>query len=207
MKCVILNMKKIRVGKKQQGVTIVVVLIMLLLLSIVGVTAAQISLLSSQSTRFQRDYKVAYEAAQAAITDAIMDIETGTRKAFFAAGEEMAFVHGCGSSGSTKGLCAYDADSTGKPVVYTADFEGGSNTVTFGDFTQRSFSSGAVGLMPSSPPRYIIELLEDELGQAGNALGGPGDKPLPYIYRITAMGFGPNASVSAVLQVDYQKGS
>jgi type IV pilus assembly protein PilX len=176
----------------------------LVLMSILGVAAAQISMLSNQSTRYQRDYRVAYEAAQAAITDAIMDIEAGTRKDLFFAGNEDQFVADCVGGGTLKGLCLFNADPDAVPVIYTVNFASNSQAVTYGDFTGRSFASGTTGLRPALPPRYVIELLEDNAGLWANQISAE-PKPRPPIYRITAMGFGPSESVYVVLQADYRK--
>lgn len=192
---------------RQRGVTIVVVLIMLVMMCLVGAVAAQISMLSSQATRYQRDYMVAYEAAQAGIIDAIMDIEAGSRHGIFSPGNDIMFVSGCGGSGNSLGLCAYDDASSSLSAAFTADFRGGSNTVSYGSFTGNSFMTGATGLKPVRPPRYIIEALNDYAGQTGQSAVTPGGKPEPYIYRITAMGFGPRDSVYSVIQADYYKGT
>lgn len=196
--------KSVLSWKAQHGVTIVVVLIVLMLMSLLGVAAAKVAMLSSQSTRYQRDYRVAYESAQAALTDAIMDIESGSRKDMFFAGNEAQFPANCGNNGNTKGLCLYEEDPQETPEIYAVDFANSDKVVPYGAFTGRSFASGATGLKPVKLPRYIIERREDTVGLYANPVSGH-YIPRPPIYRITAMGFGPSESVYAVIQADYRK--
>jgi type IV pilus assembly protein PilX len=68
----------------------------------------------------------------------------------------------------------------------------------FGQFTARTFQAGGPGVQPEKPPRYVIEVMRD-----------PSDRDLAtrrprYIYRITAMGFGPRADIQAVVQMLYR---
>lgn len=203
------NIMYIIFPQKNRGAAIIIVLIFVALMSVLGVTAAKISMLSSQSTRYQRDFQIAYEAAQAAIADAIMDIETGSRNQMFIAGAAAYYVNGEGCHQSapgynTKGICYYENFSQIN-AAYEVDFVSGTDTVGYGEFTGRNFSSGSVGLKPALPPRYIIEILDSPVDSSSVSVIQSG-KPLPPIYRITAMGFGPATSVYAVVQVNYRKG-
>lgn len=193
-------------AQNRRGMSLIIVLILLLLMSILGVTAAQLSLLSNQATRYQRDFKVAYEGAQAALVDAIMDIESGDRKHLFKIGSDIGYSDKCGSEDDFLGLCnEYDSDM--KPVLYKdIDLKNTSNAVPYGHFTGRTFQSGTVGLIPAKPPAYIIQYIEDKTKEIGNELGSPGKKPHGAFYRITAIGYGPNEKVFAIVQGEYSKG-
>ncbi|WP_280192409.1 pilus assembly PilX family protein [Delftia sp. PS-11] len=192
----------------QRGVSLVIVLMILVIVSIVGVSGIQISMMGERSARNDRDAQIAWQAGEAALLDAEFDIEgqpstsSTKRNTVFALGktDTSKFVSGCGTSGQSQGLCALNI--TGKAAWLTVDFTATGNsapTTAFGTFTGRDFPSGAKGLQPAKPPRYVIEAIPDpELARTAK----PSD--MKYIYRITAMGFGPNAETQAVLQTLYR---
>ncbi|HUD34358.1 MAG TPA: pilus assembly protein, partial [Variovorax sp.] len=125
-----------------------------------------------------------------------------------------AFIAGCGTSvtDKTRGLCQLPL--TGKPAWLTVDFTLDSTTnaptTAFGTFTGRGFASvaaggAATGVQPAKAPRYIIEpipdILEREAGVAGKANA---NKQPGFVYRVTAMGFGPRADIQAINQILYR---
>jgi type IV pilus assembly protein PilX len=187
----------------QRGIALVVVMLILLVVVVLGVGGAQIALLSERTARYDRDYLIASQAAEAALMDAEFDIRGpgGTRSTQFAQGNDGIFVSDCGSSSSTRGLCQPYPD-TAKPMWARVDFLDTSTsapTVRFGEFTGRSFDAGS-GIRPARAPRYIIELIDDQ-AQGNNAAGGQ----VPKMYRVTAMGFGPRVDVQVVLQMVFRK--
>ncbi len=187
----------------QRGIALVVVMLILLVVIVLGVGGAQIALLSERTARYDRDYLIASQAAEAALMDAEFDIRGpgGTRTAQFVPGNDGIFVSGCSSSGTTRGLCLPYPD-TAKPIWARVDFLDTSTsapTVRFGDFTGRSFDAGG-GIRPARAPRYIIELIDDQ-ALGNNAAGGQ----VPKMYRVTALGFGPRVDVQVVLQMVFRK--
>ena len=176
----------------------------MMVVSVLGLGAAQIALMGERSSRNERDQQIAWQAAEAAMIDAELDIflsdsnEVGTRKEIFDGKSAKDFVDGCGTTGNSKGLCAFDAAAT-KPAWLTVDFsdtDDDAPTVPYGHFTDRSFPSGELGIQPALAPRYLVELLPD-----------PGRTDLTkvtYVYRVTAVGFGPRADTQAVLQMLYR---
>lgn len=196
--------------RAQRGVTLIVVLLILVVVTILGIGGAQIALLGERSTRYDRDYLVASQAAEAALMDAEFDIRgpadaaasAVTRVAQFNQTNLGVFVPGCGNNGSLRGLCEANAESV-KPVWATVDFLDDSATapsVAFGTFTARSFDAGATGIKPEREPRYIIELIDDA-AFGGNAAGGKVAK----MYRVTAIGFGPRTDIQVVMQIAFRK--
>ena len=193
----------------QRGITLVVVMLILLVVTVLGVGGAQIALQSERTARYDRDYLVASQAAEAALIDAEFDIRgpntyASSRTAEFRPENAGIFVPGCSSSATTRGLCDR-SDAAVKPVWATVDFlETGTSarTVALGDFTGRSFDAGG-GIRPVRRPRYIIELVPDE------APGGDGafriNSPPAQMYRVTAMGFGPRLDVQVVTQMVFRK--
>ena len=190
----------------QRGIALVVVMLILLVVVVLGVGGAQIALLSERTARYDRDYLIASQAAEAALMDAEFDIRGpntsgNSRTAQFAQGNDGIFVSGCSADTTTRGLCTPYAD-TDKPVWARVDFLDTTNsarTVEFGQFTARSFDAGG-GIRPARRPRYIIELIDDQ-AQGNNAAGGQ----VPKMYRVTAIGFGPRVDVQVVLQMVFRK--
>lgn len=187
---------------RQTGASLIIVLLLLVIVSILGVGAAQIATMGERSARNDRDMQVAWQSAEAALMDAEFDIHgpaASSRRAVFTdMANTNAFVSGCGSSGSSKGLCALE--TTGKPAWLTVDFTAttGARTAAYGEFTGRSFPSGVSGIQPAKAPRYVIEPIEDPSNR--DASGGSAR----YIYRVTAMGFGPRADIQGVAQIIYR---
>lgn len=197
-------------GRSEAGMSLIVVLLILVVVSILGVAGIQISMMGERSTRNDRDKQVAWQSAEAALIDAEPDIlgkpdaATVTKRGeVFKRGstDVTKFLPGCGGSQSAKnlGLC-YTLPGVA-PAWLTVDLASSTNpqSVAFGTFTGRAFPSGQAGLQPAAPPRYVIELVEDPEGARTTA---PKDRK--YIYRVTAMGFGPSASTQGVLQIVYR---
>lgn len=194
--------------RRNSGVTLIVVLLILVVVSILGVSGIQISMMGERGTRNDRDQQVAWQAAEAALIDAEFDIEglpassTTKRNTVFKAKETEIgkFIQDCGTSGQSVGLCALNL--SGKPAWLTVDFTtsgAGSPTVQFGTFTGRAFPAGSKGVQPALPPRYVIEPIEDPRYSRTEQ-----QQNRPYVYRVTAMGFGPNAETQAVVQMIYR---
>ena len=188
----------------QQGFSLITTLILLVVVTMLGIGASQMALLSERSTRFDRDQQIAFQAAEAALIDAEFDIRgpntsANQRLLTFKSkkAEDNDFIEGCGT-GTLRGLCKLA--TTGKPVWYLVDFtdeSANAKTVKLGDFTGRAFSVGTSGIRPEIAPRYIIESIPD--GRFG------AKKEEDTLYRVTAMGFGPRKETQAVLQMIFRK--
>ena len=198
-----------RPPQHSRGVSLIVVLLILVVVSILGVSGIQVAMMGERGTRNDRDQQVAWQGAESALIDAEFDIEglpassTTKRNTIFKAKEtEIAkFIQDCGNSGQSVGLCALNA--TGKPAWLTVDFTATGSTaptVQFGTFTGRDFPSGAKGIQPALPPRYVIEPIPDPRF-ARTARPGSGTR---FVYGVTAMGFGPNAETQAVVHMIYR---
>jgi type IV pilus assembly protein PilX len=187
----------------QRGFSLMIVLIILTVVSMLGLAGIRIAAMSERGARNDRDQQIAWQAAEAALMDAEQDLYgpgASARRALFGATPDLgAFVEGCGTSGNSRGLCSLVAG--GKPAWMTVDFSDESDTApttAFGQFTARTFQAGGPGVQPEKPPRYVIEVMRD-----------PGDRDVAttqprYIYRVTAMGFGPRADIQAVVQMLYR---
>lgn len=187
---------------KNRGASLIMVMLILVVVSLLGIGAAQVSLMSERGARNDRDQQVAWQAAEAALIDAEADMidTSSTRKisakSVFDSSNQSVFISGCGTSGMSIGLC--DLALSGKPAWLTVNFTAtGSSapTTAFGTFTGRTFAAGGVGIQPSKVPRYVIEPIVDPIGDKSNPT---------YIYRVTSMGFGPRDDIQAVLQMIYR---
>lgn len=194
------------VKKHSYGASLIVVMLILVIVSILGVSGIQIAMMGERATRNDRDQQVAWQAAEAALIDAEFDIEglpaafADKRNIVFKSKETdiAKFIPDCGDSGPSKGLCALNA--AGKPAWLTVDFTTTATnapTTAFGTFTGRTFPSGSAGIQPVRPPRYIIEPIPDP--NEANTKAQP-----RYVYRVTAMGFGPSVDTQAVVQMIYR---
>lgn len=197
-----------RLARRQGGFSMIIVLIILSILSLLGVAATQMTLLTERSSRYDRDYQIAYQSAEAALLDAEFDIRgpnthANRRMTMFTSTGLLGFTDGCGIGSAPKyedrGLCMPAA--AGKPVWYTVNFLDSSanrRVAEFGEFTGRTLDYGASGVRPARPPRYIIEAIPDR--SPGGSAGVQ-----RYLYRVTAMGFGPRDDTQAVLQMYFRK--
>lgn len=183
----------------QRGASLLVVLLILMVVTVLGLGSAQIAMMGERGARNDRDLQVAWQAADAALLDAEADMmgSSGTtRGSLFDGRNAVPFLAGCGI-GQAVGLCSPNA--SGKPVWLTVDFEAdddSAKTTAFGAFTDHGFAAGAAGVQPARVPRYVIELIPDPVGDMSDPA---------YLYRVTAMGFGPRADIQAVLQTVYRK--
>jgi type IV pilus assembly protein PilX len=161
------------------------------------------TLLTERSSRYDRDWQIAYQSAEAALLDAEFDLRgpntsAAKRVSNFTPTSLLGFTDGCGT-GTDRGLCMPTA--AGKPIWYLVDFlDTGTSakSAEFGEFTGRTLDYGSTGVRPARKPRYIIEAIPDR--SPGGSAGVP-----RYLYRVTAMGFGPRDDTQAVLQMYFRK--
>jgi len=196
---------------RQRGVTLVIVLLILVVVTLVGVGGARIALLGERSTRYDRDYLIASQAAEAALMDAECDLRgnvqsvncTSTRNTTITPDNIVIFESGCSSNATRRGLCLPAAESTTvKPIWQTVNFldddPATARTVAFGTFTGKTFGAGTAGIQPERPPRYIVEVVPDQQP-------GQDASKTPKMFRVTAIGFGPRKEVQVVMQIGFRK--
>ena len=193
-------------GARQRGASLIAVMIILTIVSLLGVAAIQVSMLSERGARNDRNLQLAWQSAEAALADAEIDLWSTTntssnsrQSTFKPVTNVSAFVSGCGSSSTNRGLCALVG--SGKPAWLTVDFtikDSSAPTVEYGTFTDGAFAAGGLGVQPAQKPRYVVEVIPDP----GERDAGSTDSK--YIFRVTAMGFGPRSEIQAVLQMLYR---
>lgn len=203
----------IMVSGRQRGASLLVSLLMLVAILVLGISAAQIALQGEKASRNDRDRQIAFQAAEAALMDAELDIEnspdaTKSRSQQFSKDSASGFPgdgeEACrfGEANINLGLCRRATDGAA-PIWQTVDFldsdSSTTSSVPYGKFTGQAFPTGK-GSLPSKLPRYVIELMlynkEGESADTGKA---------SYFYRVTAVGFGARETTQVVLQTFYRK--
>lgn len=196
--------------RRQTGAALIVCLLMLSVVLLLGVAAAQIALQEEKTSRNDMDRQIAFQAAQAALSDAELDIQASpdadrSRSHLFSIeglsefSENGNFACGAGSTNKFLGVCLVAEDET--PSWQIVDFldtaASSMQSVPYGQFTGQEFQAG-VGTIAEQVPRYLIEVMLDKMpGQYANQQR--------YIYRITAIGFGMRQKTQVVLQALYRK--
>ncbi len=189
----------------ERGASLIMIMIILTIISILGIAGIKISMMSERGARNDRDQQIAWEAAEAALIDAEQDIfgpaASSRRSTFTPVTDAQAFVPGCGTSGNSRGLCA--TATSGSPVWLTAGFDFSDSSsdapsTAYGTFTGHTFATGLIGVQPVQAPRYVIEPIRDP---ADRDLSNPSPQ---FVYRVTAMGFGPRKDIQAVVQMIYR---
>jgi type IV pilus assembly protein PilX len=191
--------------------SLIVAMLMLVAVLLLGASSAQIALHGEKASRNDRDRQIAFQAAEAALMDAELDIEKSpdpalSRSRQFSKDSALGFPEegedGCGTGEANinLGLCRRTTKSAA-PIWQAIDFLdtgfSSASSVPYGKFTGQAYSVGK-GSLPSRLPRYVIELM------AYNRQGESAEKP-SYFYRVTAIGFGVRDTTQVVLQTFYRK--
>lgn len=187
-------------ASRNRGASLIMVMLILIVVSLLGIGGVQVSMMGEHGARNDRDSQIAWQSAEAALVDAEFDMigpGTALRSALLDGRNLSLFVDGCGNSGNSRGLCTLVA--SGKPAWLTADFgdtSASAMTTALGTFTAKIFASGSAGIQPARAPRYLIEPIMDPIGDMADPT---------YLYRVTAMGYGPRPDIQAVVQMLYRK--
>ena len=200
----------------QRGFSLIVVLLLLVVATVLGVGAAQVSLVNERSARNDRDTEVAFQAAEAALADAETDVlgpneDPRQRLCLFNRQDATAFVAGCGSDGEQQGLCA-PAEPGVDPAWMSLDLSAGSGkSVAYGTFTGQTYFSGdaatgsRAGALPARAPRYIVEAVRSRGGWQAGVLQSASAQGASYVFRVTAIGYGMRDETQVVLQTTLYK--
>lgn len=190
------------IGANQQGATLAIVLIFLVLVTLVGVTAMTTTTLEERMAGNLKDRNLAFQAAEAALRDAKLDISGGTVATATPRSPMISGATGFGNaantfpscsaatSGATVGLClpsslSYPASALNSTWVQGQSFMA-TPSVRYGTYT------GAPDLANvAMQPRYLIEAVQVCEG---------GGKCPSWMYRITARGYGARTESHVTLQ-------
>lgn len=173
--------------KRQSGAALITGLIFLVVLTLIGITAANMSSLEERMSGNMRDRAVAMQAAELALRDAERDIMGSVTASARSISGLTGFVADCGASTGTTaddGLCYNGPTGYGTPIWTTASMTG-APSVVYGRFTNASVITGL-----SSQPRYLIEGIRKTPPGGGQT----------FYYRITVRAQGANANTVVWLQ-------
>lgn len=210
-----ITLRRIAVPARQHqaGISLVIVLILLFASVLLGTSAAVIAVQAEKASRGDRDRQSAFQAAEAALIDAQLDIDTAPggsgvyhRAEKFSPDSALGFpandqVANCvaGNLSPNQGLCkrALDGSAPSWLAVELADRSANAVSVPYGHFTGQFFPIGKLTL-PAAKPRYVIELMPYHQP-------GMNTSSASFAYRITAIGFGASTDTQVVLQAFYRK--
>lgn len=190
--------------KRRRGTALLVCLLMISVVALLGLSGARIALQDERAGRNDRDRKLAFQAAEAALLDAQFDIEQSSntaRGALFGMGAPR-FPVDCGTAGAgvLQGLCeGADTAAAWQRTDFDDDAAASARTVAYGQFTGQAMQSG-LGPLQQRPPRYLIEAYADRRAGAVADLSARA-----RIYRISAMGFGAQDGSRVLLQAWYRR--
>ena len=196
--------------RQQRGMSLIVVLLLLVIVSMLGVASMQISLMGERGARNDRDMQVAWQGAEAALTDAQIGLRNASNPI-----DTLVIDTGCSTTAGTRGFCRPNLSAT-KALWLTVDFNdatGTAESAALGTYTGRTFANANgvanKGIQPAQAPRYIVEDLGSAAPGQGqqvtsNYNGASFSSNFGHDYRITAMGFGPRSDIQAVAQTIFR---
>ncbi len=169
---------------RQQGAVLAVSLIILLVMSVIGLSAMRSTILEEKMAGNYRNNNIAFQAAEAALSDAINDIRCDTSTVE------------CTRTSNISGLNNFDASCTDglcggwTPAVWTDTSKTGA-AIAYGSKTSAPSIAGV-----TTAPNYLLE---------GKKCIAPGWSSWKYCYQILATGYGIDANAQRLLQVTYIK--
>lgn len=190
---------------------LIFVLIMISVIFAIAAVSSRLVTLGERSARNDRDRQTAFQAAEAALSDAETDImgpnTAGTQRvSMFGA---LPASEGCSTIPATRGFCGrLTPTETTKTLLdlYKPIFADDDNStrrwVKFGEFTDREsdFPVSSTGALPVRLPRYVIEKSALNFRNRADTVGRPFDA-----FIITAIGYGLQPGTQVVLQAVISK--
>ena len=214
------NFRHPKPRRAQGGLALIFVLIMMtIVFSIVTITA-RIATQGDRAARNDRDRQVAFNAAEAAVNEALEDItRQGVKYRYdtlFKFKEKNPFPSDrkCYNEAENRGLCG--PDTTGllansvplyadKSIIDWDDASADRKYAVYGEFTERTGDFGnGMGGISAKLPRYIIQsaTVQTGIGKNQSSLdGGRTKSSTGYrAYLVTAVGYGANPETRVFLQ-------
>ncbi len=171
---------------QQRGAALITGLIFLVVLTLISLAAMKTTSLEERMAGNARDQDMAFQAAEAAIRDAMKQLP-GLSPA-------SAFVAGCAN-----GLCLNDPVTPVWTTLTASNLWEASNTAAYGGTALTIDGSTSLPVQP----RYIIELLPGTVPPTGSSAStGKGNTSGAQLipYRITARGWGITNQTQATVQ-------
>lgn len=208
-------------AQRHKGMALIVVLGMMSVVMVIATISIRLTMMSERQARNDRDRQIAFQAAEAALADAELDImgpNTAANKRCGMNSKDIAlFVDSCGTdtTDQTRGLCTSNTPTPStdyKPLYATINFdetvEANRRFALFGEFTGRAanFKDKAAGGLSAKQPRYIIEAVNytgyvstKQSGSAIPAKVGLAEKA-ETAFLVTSVGYGVSENTKVMLQ-------
>jgi type IV pilus assembly protein PilX len=170
---------------RQRGIVLVVALIMLTIITLLGVSAMQVTSMEERMAGNARDRSLAFQAAEAALRDGERFLTQAVLPTF----------------DGTNGL--YPAPAAGAMPIW-AQADGSLQGKAFWETNGRVYGDTVDGV--AEQPRYVIE--EISVCRPGVGDSWKSNAPceeLAEFYRVTARGIGGSANAIVVLQSTYKR--
>ena len=190
-----MSSRHLRRARAQRGLSLITTLLFMVAALVLGVSVMGVNVMQERIIGNTKDRDVAFQAAEAALRDAELDIATNILA-------DTAFTAAC-----TNGLCT--PPTLRSPIPATAalpvdkqpgfNWATASNVRTYGQFTAAPALSGV-----SQAPVYVIEKLgylgaaSGESAVIGSEANAPG-----LGYRVTARANGARSETTVILQSIY----
>jgi len=196
-----MNMNSINMKHGQIGATLIVSLLLLLIITIMGLATMRSSTMEERMARYSREQGVAFQAAEAALRDAEVDLLSPASGRVPPIQGIAGFAADCNAgTPGTSGLCLM---ATAGLPTWLARMDVAGASVNYGTFGLSPAFATVAG-SPSSvaqQPRYIVEGINTPIPGIDSIAVG---KTKPR-YRVTAVGFGPRAEVQVWLQATFRR--
>jgi len=175
-------------GAREQGVALIMSLVMLLILTILGISSVQTTSMQERMTINARDNDLAFQAAESAVREAEIFLNTNTSLLIF-------------QNANTNGY--YDVPDNGSVDLSSFDWADASNDSR--GFLTVSTTIGGV----ASQPVYIIEWVRTVVSQEDtlnlNNIGQDTGAGRTQMFRVTAYGTGGTSSAHVMIQTTFGK--
>lgn len=204
-------MKKVNMTKigtsGQRGATLVIALVILLVMSMIGVANMETSTMQERMAANSKQRTTARIAAESALNAAEEWLNNNVRRA-----TDISLFNGA------NGLYSAVRNNYGAATPVSAGAEAIADITVAENWENRGFnypSELVDSALVSSQPKFIIEFLGRDTGTVyrevvsmdadGSARRGEGNIN-PYLFRITAIGWGKDANIYTVLESTYRTG-
>lgn len=164
---------------RERGAVLLFSLMMLLLLTIVGVTAMQMTTLQERMAGGYRDRHMAFQGAEAALREGERLLNQATVPEFYSNGTDGLYVAGAAPDWH--------------------DFESATTRLYAGGDMSNELNQNL-----DSPPEYYIERLPFRIGH-GSSLGSDVSLEDNDLFRVTARSTGATGQATVVLQSVYKR--
>ncbi|MGI9323313.1 MAG: pilus assembly PilX family protein [Pseudomonadales bacterium] len=167
-----------KVHKSEQGAALFLTLAVMLILTIMGITSVQTTIMQQRMAGNYRDLSIAFQAAEAAATEAEAFIDAMSNLNAFPS-ESATQLCSAGRCTSLDGTARWQESSLWSSATGTV---------------KASIAPDDLGV--AAAPRYLIEYIAEFTRP---------DATQVYIFRVTARGTGGTARSVAMLQTTYEK--